>query len=143
MSNSLNYFIVKRVTLFFLAIFKHLLELELPDLASLSESDRREFERVQKSAGEIMKPLKPTHFETKWDHKSVITETIVALASRHTKQVFNALMLLSGILEHLTNRLIRLMTIDSLDEFEEDHFNRVFDAFAEQTKERMENRNAL
>ena len=106
-------------------------------MALLSESDRREFERVQKSADELMKPLRPTHFEKKWDHKTVITETVVALASRHTKQVFNAFMLLSGILEHLTNRLIRLMTIETLEEFEADHFNRVFDAFAEQTKDRM------
>ena len=68
--------------------------------------------------------------------KSVIFETVSALAVTHTKQVFNALMLLSGILEHVTNRLIRLMSIDKLDDFEEDHFVRVFEAFAVQTKVR-------
>ena len=101
---------------------------------ALGESDRREFERMQKTAGEMMLPLKPTHFEQKWCHKTVITECVVALALKHTKQVFNALMLLSGILEHLTNRLIRLMTFEKMEHFEEEHFHRVFGAFAEQTK---------
>ena len=134
-----------------------MLELKLPELSEISDANKREYERVQKAADDLMKPLKPTRFENKWDHKrdrvenyfhfskkkckiltskSVIFETVSALAVTHTKQVFNALMLLSGILEHVTNRLIRLMSIDKLDDFEEDHFVRVFEAFAVQTKVR-------
>ena len=56
-------------SLILVAIFKHLLELQLPDLSEISDANKREYERVQKAAEDLMKPLKPTRFEKKWDHK--------------------------------------------------------------------------
>ena len=53
-----------------------MLELKLPELSEISDANKREYERVQKAADDLMKPLKPTRFEKKWDHKRYRVEKI-------------------------------------------------------------------
>jgi len=69
-----------------------------------------------------------------WNHKSVASETVVTLCTITTKPIFNTICLVSGILEHVTNKLISTLTIDTLSELDRTEFDRVFKAFAEQTK---------
>ena len=80
--------------------------------------------------------MKPQRETPNWTYKSVVSEVIVNLSSNNTKQIFNALMLVSGLLEHITNRLIELLSVPNVEDLETEHFERVFTAFAAQTNVR-------
>ena len=43
---------------------------------------------------------------------------------------------MSGILDHVTSRLIDLVDVESMDKLDQEEFRRIFKAFAEQTKVR-------
>ena len=44
------------------------------------------------------------------------------------------MLLIGGLLEHITARLIDTISINKIEDLEVDHFERVFDAFAVQTQ---------
>ena len=69
-----------------------------------------------------------------WTHENVASATLVQLCSSMTKPVFNVICFVSGILEHVTNRLIEIIDIPSKDKLNREEFDRVFKAFSEQTK---------
>ena len=62
------------------------------------------------------------------------SEVVIRLSQDYHKTIFNALILIGGLLEHITNRLIDLVAIDRIEELEIEHFDRVFDAFVVQTQ---------
>ena len=78
--------------------------------------------------------LKPRHGTKNWDFRSVASEVVIKWSLDYQKSLFNALLLIGGLLEHITARLIDTISINKIEDLEVDHFERVFDAFAVQTQ---------
>jgi len=117
-----------------LAIVKKLLEVNLAPLPDSPENDRREFHKMQPKVAELMLPLKPRQGTKNWDFRSVASEVVIKWSLDYQKSLFNALLLIGGLLEHITARLIDTISITKIEDLEVDHFERVFDAFAVQTQ---------
>ena len=78
--------------------------------------------------------MKPRQGTKNWDFRSVASEVVIKWSLDYQKSLFNALLLIGGLLEHITARLIDTISITKIEDLEVDHFERVFDAFAVQTQ---------